>query len=74
MKETGIKLEVKMISTIRRLTSSRGNIQRVFKPRNSWVERNRSSFLRKLLKKSQLKSTPTKIERVIAAEACTEVC
>jgi len=63
-----------MISTIRRLTSSRGNIQRIFNPRKSWVERNRSSFLRKQLNKPKFTSTPTKIERVIAAEACTEVC
>ncbi len=63
-----------MISTIRRLTSSCGNIRRVFNPRKGWVERNRSNFLRKQLNKSQLKNTPMKIERVIAAEACTEVC
>ena len=63
-----------MISTIRRLTVSRGNIQRVFSPRISWIERNRKSFLRKQLRKSTLQNAPTKIERVIAAEACTEVC
>ena len=62
-----------MISTIRRLNASRGNIQRTFNPRKSWVERNRRSFLRKQLSKSKLQSAPIKIERVIAAEACTEV-